>query len=214
MEILPDFAVMLAFTLAGAVLILTPGPDMTLFLAKTLGQGRDAGFAAMLGAIAGVLVHTGLAAFGLSALLAHSPFGFGLLKIVGALYLLWLAYDALRNGSSLAINGPNTRPEAISRLFLKGFAINLLNPKIILFFVTFLPQFISAGDPHASGKLFFLGLYFIALALPSCALMVLGAHAISARLKRSRKLLRITDWMFAGVFAAFAVKLLLAPVRD
>ena len=214
MEIMPDFAILLAFTLAGSVLILTPGPDMTLFLAKTLGQGRDAGFAAMLGAISGVLVHTGLAAFGLSALLAHSPFGFGLLKIVGALYLLWLAYDAIRHGSSLTLDGSNTRPEAISQVFFKGFAINLLNPKIILFFVTFLPQFISAGDPHASGKLFFLGLYFIALALPSCALMVLGAHAISARLKRSRKLLRITDWLFAGVFAAFAVRLLLAPIRD
>lgn len=214
MEIMPDYAVLAAFTLASAVLILTPGPDMTLFLAKTLGQGRDAGFAAMLGALSGVLVHTGLAAFGLSALLAGSPFGFGLLKIAGALYLLWLAVDALRHGSSLTLDGSSSRTDAIGKVYLKGLVINLLNPKIILFFVTFLPQFISTGDPHAPGKLFFLGLYFIALAVPSCALMVLGAHAISARLQRSRKLLRIVDWLFAGVFAAFAARLLLAPIRD
>src|ERR671938_1539233 len=101
MAFLPDAAVLLAYSLACFVLFITPGPDMSLFLAKTLTGGRRAGLAAMLGAQAGCCVHTLLAALGLSALLAASATAFTVLKTVGALYLLWLAIDAVRHGSAL-----------------------------------------------------------------------------------------------------------------
>ena len=213
MPFVPDITVLAAFTLACLVLTITPGPDMTLFLGKTLSRGRRAGLVAMCGAFTGTVFHTLLAAFGLSALLAGSATAFGVLKIAGALYLLWLAVDALRNGSSLTLRNGVRSHEPLAQVYFKGLGINLLNPKIILFFVTFLPQFVSASDPAAAGKLLFLGFWFIGIAMPLCAAMVLMADAIAERLHRSPRITRMIDWLFASVFAAFAVKLLLEPER-
>ena len=109
-DIPPDLEVLLAFTAAGIVLVITPGPDMTLFLGQTLTGGRARGIAAYLGASAGLVVHTMLAAFGLSALLARSATAFGVLKVVGVAYLVWLAIDALRHGSALTL-----KPDAARR---------------------------------------------------------------------------------------------------
>src|SRR5918995_2836769 len=161
MTFLPDASVLLTYSLACFVLFITPGPDMSLFLAKTMAGGRQAGLAAMLGAMAGCCVHTLLAALGLSALLAASATAFTILKIVGALYLLWLAADTIRNGSALTLKDENRRDVPAWRTFLLGLGVNLTNPKIVLFFVTFLPQFIDAADPYAKQKLVFLGVYFI-----------------------------------------------------
>ncbi|NND49510.1 MAG: LysE family translocator [Rhizobiales bacterium] len=208
MEFLPTLPVFVAFTLASVVLIITPGPDMTLFLGKTLTQGQSAGMAAMLGATAGNVVHTLLAAFGISALLAASPSAFAALKFAGAIYLLWLAFSAIRHGSALRLDRARVEARPIRQVFLTGVAINLLNPKIILFFVTFLPQFIETGDEHARGKLLFLGLYMIALALPSCAAMIIAASRIARLVQRSPLVTRVIDWLFASVFAGFAVVLL------
>ena len=166
MTFLPSLEVMLAYTAAGIVLVITPGPDMTLFLGQTLTGGRARGMAAYLGASAGLVVHTMLAAFGLSALLAASATAFGVLKVAGVAYLVWLAIDALRRGSALTLQPGAAEPQPLSRVFLMGVAVNLLNPKIVMFFLTFLPQFVSASDPHAGAKLMFLGLYFIVLAHP------------------------------------------------
>src|ERR671916_2204898 len=101
MTFLPDWSTLLTYSVAAFVLFITPGPDMSLFLAKTMAGGRRAGMAAVLGAMAGCCVHTLLAALGLSALLAASVTAFTILKIVGAVYLLWLAVDAVRRGSAL-----------------------------------------------------------------------------------------------------------------
>src|SRR3954470_18169422 len=101
MNFLPETHVIAAYTAAAVLLILTPGPDMTLFLGQTLTGGRARGFAAMFGAFTGVMGHTLLATFGLSALLAASATAFTIVKFVGVGYLLWLAIDAIRNGSAL-----------------------------------------------------------------------------------------------------------------
>ncbi len=152
MTFLPDSATLLTYSLACLVLFITPGPDMSLFLAKTMAGGRKAGLAAMLGAMTGCCVHTLLAALGLSALLAASVTAFMILKVVGALYLLWLAFDAVRNGSALSVRDEKKAELPFWKTFLVGVGINLTNPKIVLFFVTFLPQFVQAGDPFAVGE--------------------------------------------------------------
>jgi threonine/homoserine/homoserine lactone efflux protein len=155
-------------------------------------------------------VHTMLAAFGLSALLAASATAFGVLKIVGALYLVWLAIGALRHGSALTLASGSGNTEPLGKTFLMGAGINLLNPKIIVFFLTFLPQFVSASDPDAHGKLMFLGLYYIALGLPVCALLILLAERFTSAIRRSPRAMRVVDYLFAGLMGAFAVRLLLA----
>lgn len=210
MTFVPDLNIMLAYTAAAVILVITPGPDMTLFLGQTLTGGRARGIAAYLGASAGLVVHTMLAAFGLSALLAHSAAAFGVLKIAGVAYLLWLAYDALRRGSALTLTPGATDPQPLGQVFLMGVGINLLNPKIIMFFLTFLPQFVSASDPHAGGKLMFLGLYFIVLAVPICLVLIVLADRFTAAIRRSPKVMRAIDYLFAGLMGAFAVRLLFA----
>ena len=213
MTFLPEATVLVAYSVACFVLFITPGPDMSLFLAKTVSGGRKAGIAAMLGAQAGCCVHTMLAALGLSALLAASATAFLVLKLVGGLYLLWLAVDAIRHGSALNVRRDAGTEVSVWRTFVLGVGVNLTNPKVVLFFVTFLPQFVSAGDPYAAQKLVFFGLYFVLFNLPLCALMVLGADRVLALLKRRPRVMRAIDYVFAGIFGAFAVKILAMPGR-
>jgi len=213
MTFLPDTSVLLAYSLACFVLFVTPGPDMSLFLAKTVSGGRRAGLASMLGAMAGCCIHTLLAALGLSALLAASATAFTVLKIIGALYLLWLALDAVRHGSALNVRKDAHSEVAFGRTFLLGLGINLTNPKVVLFFVTFLPQFVQSGDPHASEKLVFLGLYFVAFTAPLAALLIFGAERVIMLLQNRPKVLRALDYSFAGLFGAFAIKILTASAR-
>jgi threonine/homoserine/homoserine lactone efflux protein len=210
---LPDAATMAAYTLACFILVITPGPDMSLFLQRTMVSGRAAGIASTLGASTGALVHTVLAAVGLSAIIAASPKAFFALQLVGAAYLLWLAVDALRNGSSLNVKAAERQPISLSRAFSTGVMINLLNPKVVLFFVTFLPQFISASDPHASGKLAFLGVYMVAFGTPITIMMILGAERLVGALRERPVIMRAIDYVFAGVFGAFAAKIMLAEGR-
>ena len=209
MDFIPSLGVLAAFAAAVVVITLTPGPDMTLFLGKAVAQGRAAGMAAMLGASTGILVHTSFVALGLSALIAASATAFTILKIVGALYLFWLAVEAIRRGSGLNLDAARPRPgETLIRVWLKGLAINLLNPKIIMFFMTFLPQFVDAGDSNAAGKLLFLGFSFVVIAVPLCTLMIASASRLAHTLKGSPRVMRAVDWLFAGVFGAFALRLL------
>ena len=112
MNFLPTLPVFAAYLAAVLVITFTPGPDMTLFLGKAVRQGTAAGIAAMLGASTGILIHTTLVALGLSALLAASVTAFTILKVVGALYLLWLAVQAIRHGSALNIDATKPRPPA------------------------------------------------------------------------------------------------------
>ena len=108
MAFLPDPATMVTFTLACLVLVLTPGPDMTLFVGRSLSEGRASGMASMLGALTGNVIHTLLIAFGLSALIAASAQAFFVVKIAGAVYLLWLAVQSIRHGSALSVTPDKT----------------------------------------------------------------------------------------------------------
>lgn len=208
----PDLPVLAAFIAASIVLGITPGPDMTFFLSKTVAQSRLAGFAALGGVSVGVAIHSVLVAAGLSVLLAASATAFTILKVAGAAFLAWLAVDAVRHGSSLSLV-PGGRREKLRTIFLKGLLTNLLNPKVIIFFVTFLPQFVTAGDPYIPRKLLFLGLTFMAVNLPVCAGFILAADRIARVLKRSPRVTRIVDWLLAGVLGAFAARLILTQAK-
>ncbi len=212
-QFVPDLPTLLAYLAASVVLGLTPGPDMTLFLSKTVAHGRKAGFAAFAGAETGLLVHSVLIAAGLSVLLAASLVAFTILKVVGAAYLAYLAYDALRNGSSLSLDKGAVRPESLRSIYAKGLLVNLLNPKVIIFFVTFLPQFVAPSDPHVPGKLLFLGLTFTVVNVPVCGALILAGGHIARLLKGSKRITRFVDYLFAGVLGAFAVRLILAHGR-
>ena len=209
LDLLPNSLALAGFVAAVVVMALTPGPDMILYLGKTIAQSRRAGLVTFAGAASGLLVHTLFAALGLSALLAASATAFSMLKVAGAAYLLYLAYDAIRHGSTFRLD-PGQPAERLGALYVKGLLVNLLNPKIIVFFLTFLPQFVTPGEANASAKLLVLGVAFIVIAAPICLLQILAAGAIARLLKRSRWATRTVDYLFAGVMAAFALRLALA----
>ena len=207
-EFIPAPGTLAAFSAAAFLLAITPGPDMTLFLARTIAGGRRQGFAAMAGAVTGLVIHAGFASIGLSALLAASSTAFTAVKMIGAGYLLYLAVQALRHGSALRLDPASAPRQSLASTFVTGLAINLTNPKIVLFFVTFLPQFVSPADPHAAGKLLFLGFWFIAIGVPTCMVIILTAHHVAATLKSSPRLMRAFDYGFAGLMSLFALRLL------
>jgi threonine/homoserine/homoserine lactone efflux protein len=207
MTFLPDTATLLTYTVASILLFVTPGPDMSLWLSRTIASGRRAGWAAMAGTNIGCVVHTLLAAFGVSALIAASTTAFTVLKIVGAAYLLWLAVDAIRNGSSLNVKTDTAPRTSTLNSFILGVTVNLTNPKVVLFFITFLPQFVSATDPHVTGKLLFLGLFFVLINIPLSVAMIWVAERLVQWLKARPRVLRSIDYSFAGVFAFFALKI-------
>ena len=209
MQFIPDLTILATFTLATLVIGLTPGPDMTLFLGKTIQHGKPAGHAALIGAMSGLVVHTLLVAFGVSALLAASQTAFTILKIVGAAYLLWLAVHAIRNGSAFNIKNKKSRSQSLFSIWLTGFWVNLLNPKIVLFFITFLPQFVAADDPNATEKFLFLGFYFLLISIVVCLGIVAIANRFVTTLTKNPKIMRIMDYSFAGIFSAFAIKILM-----
>ena len=210
---IPDGATLASYSLACLVLFITPGPDMSLTLAKTISGGRAAGIAAMLGAGLGCIVHSLLAALGISALIAASPAAFLALKFAGALYLLWLAIDAVRHGSALNVRASQQRRAPFWRTLALGLTVNLTNPKIVLFFVTFLPQFVDPSDTHASARLAFLGIYFVVFSMPLAVLMILAAERVVGGIKHRPRLMRGIDWVFAGMFGAFAIKIIATQGR-
>ena len=210
LEFVPEWPVIATFTIACIVLYITPGPDMSLFLAKTISGGKRDGMAAFLGASTGSLVHTFLAAVGISALLQVSATAFFVLKICGAVYLLWMAFDVIRSGSTFKVETSKVSGEPFWKVYLLGLGINLTNPKIVLFFVTFLPQFVVANDPAASAKLLFFGLYFIAFTLPCGIATIMVADRLVALIRSKPRIIRVIDWVFASVFCLFAIKILTA----
>lgn len=209
----PDISVILAFALAGFVLAITPGPDMALQMSRAINYGFWHGIMTGLGAMTGVAVHTTLAALGISVLIVTAPVAFLALKIAGALYLIWLAWQAITKGGGLRIAAAAKKPPTYWQSYLTGVGINLLNPKVVLFFVTFLPQFVDAHDPSAPYKLFFLGAEFIVLSVPLMVLTVAFAQWIANAFRRTRWIERTINWGFAGVFTAFAAVILTAQAR-
>jgi threonine/homoserine/homoserine lactone efflux protein len=213
MDFVPSLPTFLAFSLAILLLALTPGPDMTLWISRSLRDGRSIGLMVLAGTSFGISIHTILVAFGISALIVASPTAFMMLKTGGAAYLLWLAIQAIRHGSNFVVKADGDGEASRLNAFINGLWVNLLNPKVIIFFMTFLPQFVTADDPHVTGKLIFLGLWSIILSLPIGVAIIFGADFLSGWLQANRKILRGIDYTFAGVFSIFAAKILMTQAK-
>jgi len=210
MSFLPESFTLLQFIGAVVVISLIPGPDMTLFVGRAIMQGRGAGLACVMGTSSGIVLHVIGVVLGLSALILAAPHVFFMLKVAGAAYLLWLAGQALRRRSTFSLEGERGKKLRLWQNYFAGLATNLLNPKIILFNMTFLPQFVSHSDPDASNKLLFLGLSFIPISLFLTVPMILAADRFAQALKAKPQIIRSLDWLMAGLFATFAMRLILA----
>ena len=170
------------FILASAVLIVTPGPDLLYVLTRGIAGGRKSGITSALGVTAGLLVHTTAAALGLAVLLKTSALGFLLVKTAGGIYLVYIGVQMIRNRKVIEL--PQSDQEINStQCFVQGFISNVLNPKIALFFVTFLPQFVSIESAHQSLCMAGLGLLFALMTVVFLVLLGLCAGQIGSWLQ-------------------------------
>ena len=202
-----DPALLATYLAACVVLILTPGPDLMFILGQTLAGGPRRGWAAALGVCLGALGHIGLAAAGVAALLAAEPALFAALRLAGAGYLIWLGIGALRDAYR---GSPALRPAAPARhVVLQGALTNLLNPKVALFFVAFLPQFVSPGRASPAVQMLLLGPLLPILALPVFALVIAGAGRAADRLGRSARAGRWLNGAAGVIFVGLGARLLL-----
>jgi threonine/homoserine/homoserine lactone efflux protein len=193
-----DPQLFLAFLIAAWVLILTPGPDMLFVIGQTLAGGAGRGWAALFGIVTGAMVHIALAVSGVAALIAASPALFEALRLAGALYLLWLAQGALRAAWR---GGARLQPASPARAaFRDGLVTNLTNPKVILFFLAFLPQFVDPARGPAWLQMALLGPLVPIMGLPAYGLLIAGADRAAARLSAaSRWLDGLAGLLFLGL---------------
>lgn len=197
----------LVFAGAALLVVLTPGPNMIYLVSRAVCQGRRGGFISLLGVIAAFLVHILAAAAGLTALLLAVPLAYELLKWVGAAYLVWLAWQALRPGARSPFDPSPLPPDTPARLFVMGFLTNLLNPKAAVFYLSIFPQFI---DPERGGVFvqgLLLGLTQISVSFSVNLLIVLSAAGVSRWFARNPLWLAVQRYVMGFVLAGLAVRL-------
>jgi len=173
------------FIAASLTLIATPGPDMLYVLTRGMANGRGAGVLSAAGITAGILVHTLAAALGLAVLLQTSATVFTAIKILGGLYLIYLGWQSMRRKSPMDV-GDDRLPSAGFNCFIQGCMTNVLNPKVALFFLAFLPQFIDPADPHHSRYMILMGLIFAILTFLIYTVLALFSDGVGKWL-RSKK---------------------------
>lgn len=199
------------FVLSGLLLNMAPGPDSLFIMTRSARQGWRAGSVAAFGIAAGVFVHILAAAFGLSAVLVASATAFSAVKLLGAVYLLYLGLTLLRgkSGSEAASSEPKGFL-SYRKTFLQGFMTNVLNPKVALFFLAFVPQFIPAETAHKTLAFLFFGSVFNVNSLLWSHVLVLSTSLASERLKRYAGLTRWVNRTVGGLFIALGIRLALA----
>jgi threonine/homoserine/homoserine lactone efflux protein len=180
---MPTTATLLAFAAAALALVVIPGPNLIYIITRGIQQGRRAAVVSSLGVQAGMVVHILLATFGLSALVARSPVLYDVIRYAGAGYLVWIGVAHLRKRHVEVDEAIALRPAPARKLFLHGLAINLLNPKVILFVLALLPQFVDPARGATAGQMLVLGAVFIAVALLSDTTFALASGSLGVWLK-------------------------------
>jgi threonine/homoserine/homoserine lactone efflux protein len=197
--------------LAAAMLItVSPGPDNLMVLGVGMSRGRARGIAFGLGCALGCLTHTVLAALGVSALIAASPMAFTALKMFGGMYLIWLGWGALRSTGGARVAAQGLPDESLARLFGKGLFANSINPKVVLFFLSFLPQFVVAERGGASWQTAQLGLVFTVQACVLFGLLGYFSGAIGKWINRSPRAGLWLDRIAGTIFVGLGVRLIVA----
>ncbi|MCT8469026.1 LysE family translocator [Chromohalobacter canadensis] len=190
----------LAFLSAAVLLNLSPGPDIAFMLGQTLRSGRRYGFAAMLGGWSGTALHVAMAAAGLSAILATSALAFSVIKWVGAAYLIWLGVKMLLSKGDSFVSNSGRHDVKAQSVYWQGVLVSVLNPKVAIFFLAFLPQFVVQGAGPVGAQLFLHGSLIIVVAAFIEPLLVMVGAKLGAFLKASP---RVGMWMDRGLGSLF-----------
>lgn len=196
--------------LATAALAVSPGPDNIYVLTQSLVNGTKYGLATMAGLMSGCLVHTTLLAFGVSVIIKESEKLFFGIKILGALYLFYLAFQVFRSESALALSGAHIPKKGLWKLFQQGFLMNVLNPKVTIFFLAFFPGFLFSDTLSTVLQFYVLGGLFVMVSSVIFGSIAVLSSSISKYLKEGSKIGVYLKWMQISVFVGIAVYLLLS----
>ncbi|KAA2243639.1 LysE family translocator [Chitinophaga agrisoli] len=201
---------LLIFMLAAFVMVITPGPNMIYCISRSITQGRKAGLISLLGVACGFLFHILLVSFGLTAVLFTVPYAYTVLKSAGVIYLLYLAWEAVKPGSKSVFEARRELPpDGPGKLFTMGLFTNMLNPKVAVFYLSFFPQFIKPEYGNLLAQSLFLGFTQLSISFISNGCIVLMASRVTAWFSHNPRWIRVQKWFMASVLSGLALKLAL-----
>lgn len=203
-----ETSTLLYFLGASIALTIAPGPDNIFVLTQGITRGRKSAIVTALGMCSGISVHTAAAAFGISAVFYSSVVAFNIIKYAGAAYLLYLAYKTLKERSAIRLSLADEKP--MTDLFRRGFIMNVLNPKVAMFFLAFLPQFVTPNTSYFALQILLFGAIFMVQGVIIFCVIGYFSGSIGNYLLARPKIAAYFDWLTAGVFASLGVRLALS----
>ncbi len=204
---MPEISTLLAFGLVALGMVLTPGPNMIYLVSRSLSQGPVAGLISLGGVALGFVFYILCAAFGITALVFAVPYAYDVLRICGALYLLWLAWQALRPGGRSPFQVRRLAPDGPRKLFMMGLMTNLFNPKVAVMYLSLLPQFVDPDHGNVLAQLLALGAVQITVSVTVNALIAVMAGSIATFLSGRPLWLLIQRWLMGTVLVGLALRM-------
>ena len=204
---MPEPTTLLAFALIVVGMVLTPGPNMIYLISRSLSQGPAAGLISLGGVALGFVFYALAAAFGITAIVFAVPYAYDALRFCGALYLLWLAWQATRPGGRSPFQVRELKPDSPRKLFLMGFMTNLLNPKIAVLYLSLLPQFVDPGRGSVLAQLLTLGAVQIVISVAGNATIALTAGSVSRFLAGRPVWVIVQRWLMGIVLVGLALRM-------
>lgn len=201
-----ELETLIAFITASALLTIMPGPDNIYVLVQSITNGKKYGVVTTLGLATGIIIHTSLIAFGVSELLKKSTTIFFIIKLLGALYLFYLAFKVYKSSAKIDLENSNASKKSLFALFKQGFFMNILNPKVTIFFLAFFPGFINNSLPNIKQQIFVLGFIFMILTIVIFSSIAFLASKMTSFLRNNQKfeqnlkVIQIVVFIGIGIF--------------
>jgi threonine/homoserine/homoserine lactone efflux protein len=205
-----NYEILLGFIFATAALSISPGPDNIFVLTQSIANGKKYGFATIAGLMTGCLIHTSLLAFGVSTIIKNNETVFLIIKLFGVSYLLYLSYSVFKGGDKIEIKNNEVSKYGLIALFKKGFIMNVLNPKVTIFFLAFFPGFLFSETMNTVWQFYILGFVFIATSTVVFGIIAILAGVISNYIIKTPKAGLFLKWLQIVVFVGIAFYLLLS----
>ncbi|MFS4471451.1 LysE family translocator [Chryseobacterium sp. T20] len=202
------------FMIAALILAISPGPNMIYLISKSITQGKKSGFISLTGVICGFIFHIIMVSFGLTAVLLAVPFAYTLLKTAGTVYLLYLAYQAVRpNSKNIFDVDQNISHDSPKKLFTVGFLTNVLNPKVAVFYLSFFPQFIKPEYGSVFTQSLELGIVQVVLSFSINFIIVLTAARVALFFSNNPVWIKVQKWFMASVLTYLAIKMAFSKAK-
>lgn len=203
-----DLNIIIPFLSASILLTLMPGPDIIYVIMQSITNGKKYGIVTALGLVSGILIHTTLIAFGIAAIINQSEVLFFIIKLLGAFYLFYLALGVYRSTNSMNFENNSIPKKSLKELFKQGFIMNVLNPKVAIFFLAFFPGFIVESKGNITLQIYILGLIFMIQALLIFTIVSVTSAKLTGFLRQNKKFEKIIKWLQIFVFIAIGFYIL------